>query len=81
MDESDITYDDLLQCEEPHGLAGTHEELAAEGFPRGGGLDALAAIVDLPASNARELERQQRFRLLLEHQREHQPEQRRRAGA
>jgi hypothetical protein len=67
MDPDDITFDDLLDdepaaSEMPQSL----EQLHADGFPRGGGLAALAAIQGLDDPDPRFASLRSKYRNLLE---------------
>ena len=71
MDAREISYDDLVLDDEGSGTATptSVEQLLADGFPRGGGLEALEAIAQLEAQGARQAALAGQVRQLLQEQR------------
>jgi len=69
MDPDDITFDDLLDDEPATSeMPQTLEQLHADGFPRGGGLAALAAIQGLDDPDPRFASLRTKYGHLLEMQ-------------
>jgi hypothetical protein len=67
MDPDDITFDDLLDDEPAASeMPRNYAQLHADGFPRGGGLAALAAIQGLDDPDPRFASLQDKYRRLLE---------------
>lgn len=69
MDDDDITFDDLLDDEPSSGPPMSYSQLLADGFPRDGGMAALAAIARLPDPGKPLAALQRGYRQLLEKQR------------
>jgi hypothetical protein len=67
MDPDEITFDDLLDDEPAASqVPQSYEQLHADGFPRGGGLAALAAIQTLEDPGSRFVSLRTKYRQLLE---------------
>jgi hypothetical protein len=71
MDAREISFEDLVQDEDSSAsqLPSSVDQVLAEGFPVGGGLEALEAIAGMSPDSARHAALPRQYRQLLELQR------------